>query len=222
MNIREAVAAMMQENTGRHMLDSGGYGGRRWEKLAGVDMDSLPRSKFEQHYGYMQSMYHYLVDHLVLNQELTKLYHEYDGSDENSDRSYWDTIHSWLGDVMNYEVIITLNTYNFENTIDGVFQAWWFKDSEGDDHIAIQTHNGADVRGGYSKPFIFDFKDDYYEFVGGLDNANVYCDSCDNRWWTDYAGGWESDETDYNPESLWNNETGFYACSCGGNIKGGY
>ena len=222
MNTREAVAMMMQENTGRHMLDSGGYGGRRWEQLAGVNMDNLPTSEFGQ-YGYTQSMYHYLVDNLTLNRDLTALYHEYDGSDEKSDVNYFVTITEWLEDVMGYDVQEVINTYNFENTIDGVFQAWRFEDANGDEHIALQTHNGADVRGGYSKPFIFDYKNgDYYEFLGGLDNANVYCDSCSNRWWTDYNNGWESDETDYKPDTLWNNETGFYTCSCGGNIKGGY
>ena len=222
MNTREAVAMMMQENTGRHMLDSGGYGGRRWEQLAGVDMDKLPQSEFGQ-YGYTQSMYHYLVDSLTLNRDLTKLYHEYDGADEQSHVNYFVTITQWLEDVMGYDYKEVINTYNFENTIDGVFQAWWFEDANGDEHIALQTHNGADVRGGYSKPFIFDFKNgDYYEFLSGLQNANVYCDSCSNRWWTDYGNGWESDETDYKPDTLWNTETGFYTCSCGGNIKGGY
>ena len=222
MNTREAVAMMMQENTGRHMLDSGGYGGRRWEQLAGVNMDNLPQSEFGQ-YGYTQSMYHYLVDSLTLNRDLTALYHEYDGADEQSDVSYFVTIVQWLEDVMGYDYKEVINTYNFENTIDGVFQAWWFEDANGDEHIALQTHNGADVRGGYSKPFIFDFKNgDYYEFLSGLQNANVYCDSCSNRWWTDYGNGWESDETDYKPDTLWNTETGFYTCSCGGNIKGGY
>ena len=222
MNTREAVAMMMQENTGRHMLDSGGYGGRRWEQLAGVDMGKLPQSEFGQ-YGYTQSMYHYLVDSLTLNRDLTKLYHEYDGADEQSHVNYFVTITQWLEDVMGYDYKEVINTYNFENTIDGVFQAWWFEDANGDEHIALQTHNGADVRGGYSKPFIFDFKNgDYYEFLSGLQNANVYCDSCSNRWWTDYGNGWESDETDYKPDTLWNTETGFYTCSCGGNIKGGY
>jgi len=222
MNTREAVATMMQENTGRHMLDSGGYGGRRWEQLAGVNMDNLPQSEFGQ-YGYIQSMYHYLVDSLTLNRDLTALYHEYDGADEQSDVSYFVTIVQWLEDVMGYGYQEVINTYNFENTIDGVFQAWRFEDANGDEHIALQTHNGADVRGGYSKPFIFDYKNgDYYEFLSGLQNANVYCDSCANRWWTDYANGWESDETDFKPDSLWNNETGFYTCTCGGSIKGGY
>jgi hypothetical protein len=222
MNTREAVAMMMQENTGRHMLDSGFSGGRRWEQLAGVNMDNLPTSEFGQ-YGYTQSMYHYLVDNLTLNRDLTTLYHEYDGADERRDVNYFVTITEWLEDVMGYDVEEVINTYNFENTIDGVFQAWRFEDANGDEHIAIQTHNGADVRGGYSKPFIFDYKNgDYYEFLGGLQNANVYCDSCANRWWTDYANGWESDETDFKPDSLWNNETGFYTCTCGGSIKGGY
>jgi hypothetical protein len=221
MKTSEAVAMMMQENTGRHMLDSGGYGGRRWEQLAGVNMDNLPQSEFGQ-YGYTQSMYHYLVDSLTLNRDLTTLYHEYDGADEQSDVSYFVTIVQWLEDVMGYGYQEVINTYNFENTIDGVFQAWRFEDANGDEHIALQTHNGADVRGGYSKPFIFDFKEDYYAFLSGLSNANVYCDSCDNRWWTDYGNGWESDDTDYKPETLWNTETGFYTCSCGGNIKGGY
>jgi hypothetical protein len=220
MKTSEVIAMMMKENTGRHMLDSGGYGGRKWEQLASVEMDKLPTSEFGQ-YGYTQSMYHYLSDHLRYNKELTESYHEYDAQFPNT--NYFSTLTDWFNEHLEFTVIELNNTYNFETTLDGVFQYWRFEDMNGDEHIAIQTHNGADVRGGYSKPFIFDYKnEDYYEFLGGLQNANVYCDSCSNRWWTDYGNGWESDDTDYKPETLWNTETGFYTCSCGGNIKGGY
>jgi len=220
MKTSEVIAMMMQENTGSHPLDSGGSNGRKWQQLAGVDMDKLPEAIFDE-YGYKQSMYHYLSDNLRYNKELTESYHEYDA--RFPDTHHVATLSDWFDEHLEFTVVESNNTYNFENTLDGIFQYWRFEDINGDEHIALQTHNGADARGGYSKPFIFDYKNgDYYEFLSGLDNASVYCDSCHNRWWTDYGAGWESDETDYKPDTLWNSETGFYACSCGGNIKGAY
>jgi len=224
MKTSEVIAMMMKENTGRHMLDSGGYGGRKWEQLASVEMDKLPQATFGE-YGYEQSMYHYLSDHLRFNKDLTESYHEYDK--QFPDTHYVATLSDWFDEHPEYTVIESQNTYNFETTLDGVFQYWRFEDENGDEHIVVQTHNGADVRGGYSKPFIFDYhNEDYYDFLSGLSNSMLYCDKCDNRWWGNFGnkicGGWESDETNFKPDSLWNSETGSYTCSCGGTIKGGY
>jgi hypothetical protein len=220
MKTSEVIAMMMQENTGTHPLDSGGSNGRKWQQLAGVDMDKLPEAIFDE-YGYKQSMYHYLSDHLRYNKEFTESYHEYDK--QFPDTHYVATLSDWFDEHPEYTVIESNNTYNFETTLDGIFQYWRFEDANGDEHIVLQTHNGADARGGYSKPFIFDYRaDDYHEFASGLQNANVYCDKCANRWWTDWRGGWESDDTDFDPMTLWNNETGSYTCTCGGSIKGGY
>ena len=67
------------------------------------------------------------------------------------------------------------NVYNSENDFDQVFQAdsikigWNY-------YATIQTHNGCDVRGGYSDPVIVDLKDDgdgFYDW-----NVEFYCPEC--------------------------------------------
>lgn len=219
MNTREKLQEMMKENTGRHMLDSGGYGGRKWEKLAGVDLDATPEAWVEKDWGYSKSMYHYLVGKLVLDKELTASFDEWDKDNEDY---YWKSALLWV-DEIHATIKEEVNSYNFETTIDGVFQAMWLELVDGDeDVIVLQTHNGADVRGGYSKPAVFRFRDDdWWAFLSGLSDAYLFCDSCDNRWWTDYSGGWESDETKFEPFTNWNEEKMSYTCECGGMIKAG-
>lgn len=43
MNTAEVIASMLTENTGRHMLDSGGAYGRNWERNHGRDVESFSR-----------------------------------------------------------------------------------------------------------------------------------------------------------------------------------
>ena len=44
---KAVIADMLQENTGRHMLDSGGAYGRNWERNQGRDFDSEPYGRAE-------------------------------------------------------------------------------------------------------------------------------------------------------------------------------
>jgi hypothetical protein len=41
MNIENVIASMMTENTGTHMLDSGGAYGRHWQRNKGLTVDAL-------------------------------------------------------------------------------------------------------------------------------------------------------------------------------------
>lgn len=50
----------------------------------------------------------------------------------------------------------TINTYNGEDLLSQVLQYTLFSGDAGE-FVALQIHNGADVRGGYTKPHIFTF-----------------------------------------------------------------
>jgi hypothetical protein len=69
---------------------------------------------------------------------------------------------------------ITVNTYNGENLVDQVLQYVLFTNNFGG-YIALQIHGGADVRGGYTKPRIFEFG--HMGEYDILDNAraSIYC-----------------------------------------------
>lgn len=44
MNTKEVILSQLQENTGRHMLDSGGAYGRSWERNQGKTWDDFTKN----------------------------------------------------------------------------------------------------------------------------------------------------------------------------------
>lgn len=160
--VSESIWAQMTENTGRHMLDSGGAYGRRWERFAGMtveDFDNLPAVTVDPDYGHVSvSLFHVLKEHLRVNAdtvELTRLFRDYVDNTPEGEAYYngYNTVLEWL-DSIRADNVRTDNTYNYETLADGVVQYAEF--SLGiDQYVALSTHNGADVRGGYSDYVIY-------------------------------------------------------------------
>ena len=99
MTTREMVARMLCENTGRHMLDSGGHYGRNFERNEGrtVDVwDNLPSVQLDPDGELTVNVYHYLVNNLEYNDnydaQLSAFIRDNDYSDYeveyDNDRSY--------------------------------------------------------------------------------------------------------------------------------------
>ena len=113
---RIAVASMLVENTGVHMLDSGGYSGRAWQRNQAKVGEMSPVEYFEGQpegwWGWPSvyphpahragkriedqraelwptiSVYHWLVEHVTLNEEMDKAYAEFVTSDDEG-RERW-------------------------------------------------------------------------------------------------------------------------------------
>lgn len=99
---------------------------------------------------------------------------------------------------------MVINTYNHENLLSQTIQFTYFtiEDAEVIDdgiYVMLQIHGGADVRGGYTAPRIF--QPNYYE-EGMLDSAygQVTCPHCGKTWRTDDAYHWY-DEDEQWPEA---------------------
>lgn len=74
---QKVLAEMLQENTGRHMLDSGGTGGRHWERNAGRDFLSEPSSVVSGGYGSLEvthNVFHWLVERVEYDQALQTVF----------------------------------------------------------------------------------------------------------------------------------------------------
>jgi hypothetical protein len=95
-----------------------------------------------------------------------------------------------------------VNSYNHECNLSQTIQFYyWSEGTEGrvyrgrledsKTYVALQIHGGADVRGGYTAPVIFEVCDD----VGILDHATGYitCSECDANWSTDDDYHWYED-----------------------------
>jgi len=212
-NLKEVVAHMMRQNTGKSILDSGDYYGRKYEMLANVDLDAQPEATLDK-YGYSKSMYHHLCNTLYSVAELDELYLDYD---KNYPNDTW--VDTWERFLTIHNAIYNVeNTYNFQTTIDGVFQVYDLE-IDGYHYTAIMTHNGCDVRGGYSQPRIFNGV--WEDVLGGITDGYIACPN-GHYWTTDdayhwYAEGWSGGKTTL--EELWDNELEYHKCpECEGKI----
>lgn len=89
----EVVVEMLTENTGRHMLDSGGAYGRSWERNQGRDFASEPAVVVEATpwgVDVTVNLYHWLVDTLDYEPELDRRWLEFATTGERK-REPWHT-----------------------------------------------------------------------------------------------------------------------------------
>ena len=75
---------MLQENTGRHFLDSGDHYGRNWQQNQGVNFKAQPEGKLEfwNRKGELDilptlNVFHFLKERLEYNEELNEQYREF-------------------------------------------------------------------------------------------------------------------------------------------------
>ena len=205
------LADMLQENTGRHFLDSGGHYGRNWEQNQGVDFKKQPERTLEfwNRNGKLDivvtlSVYHWLNDRLEYNPELDKQYREFCKREESyleyqSADIFAQSIDG-KGIYGDDSGPLTINTYNGENLLSQILQYVYWTDDDGDSHVLLQIHGGCDVRGGYTDPVAFDVAD--YAGTSIFDNAKatIFCDDCGKYWDADNDCHWAPDgcyEQDY-------------------------
>jgi len=209
----DKLAEMLQENTGRSILDSGGeqqpdgsfrYGyGRHWERNQGVDLEAQPEGQLEFWLRGEEAdilatvnVYHFLKDRLEYNEELDDRYREF---------AEHEGVELWLpsaeafvesldgaGGIYGEGDPVTVNTYNGEDLLSQTIQYVYWCDDDGA-HVLLQIHGGCDVRGGYTDPVAFDVTD--YEGLSIFDNAHasIYCDDCGKHWDTDDSCNWYPD-----------------------------
>lgn len=184
----EALAEMMTENTGRHMLDSGGESGRAWQRNQGMtaeDFLARPRVYLDDFEGYpVVDLFHFLNERLTFNPDLTQAWNDFDAT--MPEASWNESLMEWLetlGVPVNEDSEFysdgawEFNTYNFDGcTLNGTIQGVKFVIA-GTEYLALQIHGGADVRGGYTKYKIF--SGDVESIVVDSCSAYLSCPDCD-------------------------------------------
>ena len=175
--IKTTLVEMLTENTGTHMLDSGGDKGRMWQRNQEKDFEAEEEVTIEYHDGKYSSLtvstYHYLKQVLEcdeISDRITSLFR----------MKEWH----WVNEVEINEVINDLdleieeksqqwNTYNGEYNVEQVFQGQFFMIYD-EPYVFMQIHGGADVRGGYTNVQAF-------KVIGMLDgNVEVSISKDDN------------------------------------------
>jgi len=148
---------VVRQNTGSHCMDSGGEGGRHWQQPLPTKPISL---EFHERDGKIVevsgviSLSHFLDATTKIDQKLTKWLRKESGE---SLSEYAELLADYLGVKVVSEAD---NTYSHENDLSQNFQYILVGSNENwlDDidscWVIISTHNGADIRGGYSDPVV--------------------------------------------------------------------
>jgi rRNA maturation protein Nop10 len=173
---------MFTENTGVHFLDSGMSDGRHWQqnqKLTINDFLARPKATLETEFGTYPTLdlFHFLNDRLELTEKAKELEADFRAFvDDDNSLSYRDieTMETWAqfaheGTEKNPTVA---NSYNWDNYLSQTIQYLTFENS-GRWFVMLQIHGGADVRGGYTLPQIFEMYDEYCFF--GMSSCTVQC-----------------------------------------------
>jgi len=198
------IAKMLTENTGTNFLDSGGANGRAWQRNQGRKFAEEPAATLDFKYGIdvTLNVYHWLADRLELSKSMDQKFRRFCAKPEHKDESYFALVGLWLeylgkgehkpaglygeGDPM------TVNTYNGEDLLSQVLQYTLFR-LDFTTYVVLSIHGGADVRGGYTRPRVFEVSG---EETSIFDNAraSIYCtgdrDACGAYWDTDNGCNW--------------------------------
>jgi predicted RNA-binding Zn-ribbon protein involved in translation (DUF1610 family) len=151
------------------------------------------------------STYHWLAQRCTYNEELDTRFHDWvaevdtASSPNYRERSWSQLMQEWLDVLKESREVsgiygdgepVTVNTYNGEDCLSQTLQFLYWEDDDGG-HILLQIHGGADVRGGYTTPRVFDAHVD----EGIFDNAraSLYCNRedhtvCGASWYSDNGG----------------------------------
>ena len=184
--IEQTIFEMITENTGTHMLDSGGDSGRNWQRNQGKSIDDFKNEPAATLSFYSikrddngkitdatpeidVSIFHKLTSGIL---ELDDLCHEFNAMPCNDwEGSYYGISgeqYAWLTGKgfqpinKKYE---GWNTYNWDNNFSQVLQGTDLELNggslciDGGNYVLLQIHGGADVRGGYTDAKLFRLDD---------------------------------------------------------------
>ena len=141
------ISAMLKENTGIDMLDSGGEGGRAWQRNQGRDFAKEPGSVLEVLFGngeiiIQKSTYHYLTEFFEVTPEserLTNEFREFADYEKNKELGWLELMEMFFDHYLKPEIIDNdweaynisangnvTNTYNYKSSIDQILQFMLF------------------------------------------------------------------------------------------------
>lgn len=212
MDIKKKIAEMLTENTGVAMMDSGGDDGRMWQRNQGKDFEKENEISVDTSFDDVTvslSTFHYLTSFLEMTDESEALqndFNEFADLAEHEDTNWFSLMEDFEPEDM-VAIGGIVNTYNYENALSQVLQYKVFTldkyNCPGDPiysdkiFIMLQIHGGADVRGGYTKPHIFEIDNDggqYVDFLMSQTDVNCYCEKCEESWYSENSGyGWDND-----------------------------
>lgn len=208
----KVLQAMLTENTGTHMLDSGGAYGRGWQRNQGRDFAAEPAATLSVEEGYIdirRSTFHFLKECLEFDEPMNDRFGAFNRAQDPGDQIPWLTSMEKFAESVGATGIygegdpITANTYNHDSLLDQVIQYVYFESQE-QGYVLLQIHGGCDVRGGYTAPKAFRCNIESSPSIFDDGVAAITCKGGDHRWYVQ-EGRWEVghyEDRDSNPRTF--------------------
>ena len=204
MKTGEVLQAMLTENTGAHMLDSGGAYGRMWQRNQGRDFAAEPGATISIKEGYIdirRSTYHFLNECLEFDEAVNDRFEAFNRATDPGDQIPWLTLMEEFVKNVLFDATgiygegdpIMVNTYNHDSLLDQTIQYLYFEISE-KGYVLLQIHGGCDVRGGYTAPKAFRCNIEHSPSIFDDATLTITCES-GHRWYG-WGGGFDTDHED--------------------------
>jgi len=151
---------LSRQNTGRALCDSGDFYGRQYEKSIDGKDTMIKVYKDGDSVQASISLPYFLGKVFTIGEALTDSFYSFADTDEYKDEEWSEVFKAWAL-TAGMSQVTGHNSYNHECDLNQTFQ--WHTATRKDDHhepygdnaiYMVQTHNGCDVRGGYSSPLI--------------------------------------------------------------------
>lgn len=190
----EALKAMLTEDTGRHMLDSGDHYGRHHEENQGRDFDDEPEATLEfcpstGEVLIYRSVYHFLRCEVNYDSDADRRLQEHgiehDLHGNRLSKAFAESLPGASG-LYGKGDPMAFNSYNHECSLDQTIQGV-VVNARNETLIILQIHGGCDVRGGYTRPRAFRPADDPASVLT-FGDGTVSEEGADESWHTDCAG----------------------------------
>jgi hypothetical protein len=193
-SIANRVHAMLVENTGRALCDSGDAYGRAWQRNQGqavADFQKRPQVTWDGE-DWTVDIFHFLTNRLYLD-DVCDSYNRRFVPAKDWDGEYYGVSHAaneWLG-VRGFRVHSEwkspFNSYNWSSKLSQDIQGT-FLELNGTEYVLIQVHGGCDIRGGYTDARLFTcdpselYTDDVWGTVTRPDGTSVEVSSSYDRY----------------------------------------
>jgi hypothetical protein len=206
------IAGMLRENTGAHFLDSGSAYGRHHERNKGRRFDKEPEATLDCRYGVEVTInvYHFLKERLTLSESMDRKFRRFCNRKEHANESYFALVAMWIDTLPDARGLygegspMTVNTYNGEDLLSQTIQYTLFR-LDFTDYVILQIHGGCDVRGGYTRPRVFEVSGDATCMFDNA-RASIYCtgdrDACGAYWDTENGHSWHREGNYVGPGQL--------------------
>lgn len=153
-------------NSGKHLLDSGDYYGRQYERSVS-DQDFY----FDEYSGFIINCHEMIRQNFEHLYKVQYMFNQFEKLEENEDLHWFKLTEKFTNLLIEQYGFNSDecrdNTYNSENDLDQdmIVQVltnnrdWIYND--GESIMVIHFHTGCDIRGGYSPPLFVKSKHDY-------------------------------------------------------------